>query len=67
MTWPPRTILVVSLAMLLIILLVAVTILPWYRQLPLSRGGRLLVVASVIIGLLILRACVVFLVPVYWD
>jgi len=67
MTWPPRTILPVSVAVLLVILVLAATALPWYRQLPLPRGGRRLLVTSVIIVPLILIACVLFIVPIYWD
>ena len=67
MTWPPRTILAVSVAALLIIVVLAATALPWYRRLPLSRGGQRLVVASVVTFLLILTAYVLFIVPIYWD
>jgi hypothetical protein len=37
MTWPPRTILDVSVLVVLGVLLLAATFLPWHRQLPLSR------------------------------
>jgi hypothetical protein len=67
MTWPPRTIFAVSVAVLLVILLLGAIATPWYRRLPLARGTRVLVVASVIIFLLVLTAWVVFIVPIYWD
>lgn len=66
MTWPPRTILAVSVVVVLILLLLAVTFLPWHRQLPLSRAGRRIAVACVAIFLLVLIAWVLLL-PVYWD
>jgi hypothetical protein len=66
MTWPPRTIFAVSVLVLLVVLLLAATFLPWYRQLPLSRTLRRVVVACVIMVLLVLIAWV-FFVPVYWD
>jgi hypothetical protein len=66
MTWPPRTVLAVSVVVILILLVIAVTFLPWYRQLPLSRGWRRLAVACVVFFLLALIAWV-FLLPVYWD
>jgi hypothetical protein len=66
MTWPPRTIFAVSVLVLLVVVLLAATFLPWYRQLPLSRTVRRVVVACVIMVLLVLIAWV-FFVPVYWD
>jgi hypothetical protein len=67
MTWPPRTIFAVSVAVLLGILLLAAIAVPWYRRLPLPRRGRRLVVALAVVFLLVLIAGVVFIVPVYWD
>jgi hypothetical protein len=66
MTWPPRTILAVSVVVVLIVLVLGATFLPWYRRLPLSRAGRRVAVACVITVLLVLIATVFFL-PVYWD
>jgi hypothetical protein len=66
MTWPPRTIFAVSVLVLLVVVLLAATFLPWYRQLPLSRTVQRVVVACVIMVLLVLIAWV-FFVPVYWD
>lgn len=66
MTSPPRTIFAVSVVILLVVLLLAATFLPWSRQLALSRAGRRVVVACAIIALLVLIAWV-FFVPGYWD
>ena len=52
---------------MLVVLLIGVTAIPWYRQLPLPPGTRILIVASVVLFLMVLLAAVVFLVPAYWD
>jgi hypothetical protein len=67
MTWPPRTIFAVSVAVLLIILVLAAIATPWYRRLGLSRGTRRFVVGSVIVFLLVVVAYVIVVVPAYRD
>ncbi len=67
MTWPPRVWLAMGVAVVLVVLLFGVTAIPWYRQLPLSRGIRRLITASIVVFLLTLLGAVVFLVPAYWD
>jgi formate-dependent nitrite reductase membrane component NrfD len=62
MTWPPRTILALSVAVLLVLLLIAATAIPWYRRLHISPNGQRIIVPSAIISLLTLIACVAFLV-----
>jgi len=49
----------------LVVLLIGA--IPWYRQLPVAPGTRRLIVASVVLFLVVLLAVVVFLVPAYWD
>ena len=66
MAWPPRTILAVSVVVILIYLVAAATLRPWYRRLPLTPRGRRVVVTCVVTFLLVLIA-VVFFLPVYWD
>ncbi len=67
MTWPPRVWLAMGVAVVLVVLLIGVTTMPWYRRLPLAPGTRRLIVASVMLFLVVLLAVVVFLVPAYWD
>ena len=67
MTWPPRVWLAMGVAAMLVVLLIGVIAIPWYRQLPLAPGTRRLIVASVVLFLVVLLAAVVFLVPAYWD
>ena len=67
MTWPPRTILAVSLVAALLVLLGVTVVVPWYRRLPISPGGRRLVATGVVVFLLLLIAGIVFIVPTYWD
>jgi hypothetical protein len=67
MTWPPRVWLAMGVVVVLVALLIGVTAIPWYRQLPVAPGTRRLIVASVALFLLALLAAVVFLVPAYWD
>ena len=65
MTWPPRVWLAMGVAVVLVVLLIGA--IPWYRQLPVVPGTRRLIVASVVLFLVVLLAAVVFLVPAYWD
>ena len=67
MTWPPRVWLAMGVAAMLVVLLIGVTAIPWYRQLPVAPGIRRLIVASVVLFLVVLLAAVVVLVPAYWD
>ena len=55
-----------SVIVVLVVLLLAATFLPWYRELSVSKAGRRAVVPIVIIVLLILIAWI-FFIPVYWD
>ena len=67
MTWPPRVWLAMGVVVMIVVLLIGVIAIPWYRQLPLAPGTRRLIVASVVLFLVVLLAAVVFLVPAYWD
>lgn len=67
MTWPPRVWLAIGVAVVLVVLLIGVTAIPWYRELGLSRGIRRLITALIVVFLLTLLGAVVFLVPAYWD
>ena len=65
MTWPPRVWLAMGVAVVLVVLLIGA--IPWYRQLPVAPGTRRLIVASVVLFLVVLLAAVVVLVPAYWN